>query len=386
MSEVSKEIALQALEAAEAGTATREIVQQSACYVFGGGQVRSYNDETAVVLPSPLNGVEGAVHAKPLLELLRKLPDEMLEFEVKDGELRVSGVKKDGSTVKGWRRAGVRMEAEVTLPEIRPEDQPVKWKKLPEGFCEAVGLVQTCVSTDQSNFARTCVHLTPEWIEACSEFQVCRYRVELPIKTPALVRQASIRHVATSEATHVCETSSWLHFKNEVKKLVLSCRRYVDSVDGPDGFPDIGPILKTKGTTEMTLPKNLDGAIDIAQDCAKDGDGATVLIMVSLRPGRLRLRGQGAFAWFEEERTLKGYQGERLDFLIGPALLTELCKKHTTCRLAPGRLLVKSGGLSYAACLINPAAPSSEEEEAPQEDGEEETARTEEDYDGEELD
>ena len=58
------------------------------------------------------------------------------------------------------------MEREVLLP-VDAVEVPEKWRRLPEDFLEAVSIVQQTAGRDESQFSLTCVHISPDWVEAC---------------------------------------------------------------------------------------------------------------------------------------------------------------------------------------------------------------------------
>ena len=103
---VNREEFLNKLDAVRGGLAVRETVEQSSCFVFTGDRIATFNDEVAASVDFKTD-FSGAVAAKPLTDILRKLPEETVDLsEAADG-LVVSG--------KG-RRATVRREAEILLP------------------------------------------------------------------------------------------------------------------------------------------------------------------------------------------------------------------------------------------------------------------------------
>jgi hypothetical protein len=343
---VARESLLQLLESVEPGTAQKEMVEQSSCFAFANEKVRSYNDDTAVEAKSPLGDFVGAVQAKPLMELLRRLPDEHIEVEPNGIEFRVT-------SKNGRRRAGIRMEHEVTLPRIRKDDRPKKWHSLPEEFNEAISVVQACASTDQTKFSTTCIHLTPKHIEACNDYQLCRWKMKLALTGATLVRQSSLRHVTKIHPTEFSETEHWLHFRGAGQDLVMSCRRYADEDEGPDAYPDVGSHIGTEGAIPLELPKNIVDPLEIAKEFASDTDLAIPLIEMNIQPGKLTLSGKGALAWYSETRKFKGYRGEPMRFMIGPTLLAELVKNHNSCLILPQRLVVKGNNMVYAVSLVS---------------------------------
>ena len=326
---INREQLLSSLEAVGSGLAKKEIVEQSACYVFRGGRVTTFDDEVSCSGPCKLD-VEGAVEAEPLTALLRKLPDEDLDVLAGDGELLVKGRK---------RKSGVRMSAEILLP-IEGVEDPEGWSGLPGDFAEAVGVVCPSASRDETQFRLTCVHLGPEFIEACDNFQITRWPMRLELEGPVMVKHGSLWAVRGLDMTEMCTTGSWLHFRNPAG-VVLSCRRYEED------YPDLGHLLEVDGE-KATLP----GGIEEVVERAEIFSGENVddrQVEVDLKPGMLRLRGRGPNGWYEEVKKI-GYDGPKMSFRIRPDLLVEISRRAKECVVSKERILIDGGKFTYVSC------------------------------------
>jgi hypothetical protein len=69
MNRINREEFLRNLESVEPGLSPREILEQSSCFIFQKGWIKTFNDEVACKIKSPLK-LEGAVQAAPLLAIL----------------------------------------------------------------------------------------------------------------------------------------------------------------------------------------------------------------------------------------------------------------------------------------------------------------------------
>lgn len=330
MLRIKREELLQQLEAVQPGISKREIIEQSSCFIFKDGQVITYNDEVACRYKTDL-GVEGAVQSEQFLTMLNKLKEEELEVVQENGEIILVG--------KG-RKAGFRMEADITLP-VHKVETPEEWHPLHEDFTDAINIVQQCAGRDESRFTLTCVHLHPKWVEACDNEQLSRYRIKTSLSASTLVKQQSLKHIVTLGMTEISETQAWLHFRNSAG-LVLSCRRYVED------YPDLTPLLEVKGAAAV-LPKGLAEAADRAEVFSGEDDDNNK-VTVELRTGKCRIRGEGANGWYSETKPLK-YSGVDLKFRIAPKLLAEIVRRHNECELNIGKLKVDGGKFVYVSCL-----------------------------------
>jgi len=321
---------LRKLEAVAPGLATREAVEQSSCFVFTGGRVVTFNDEIACGIDCDL-GFTGAVAAKPLLDLLGKLSEAELDITCTGEEVVVRGKR---------RRAGIVMEAQITLP-IGSVEQPTEWVDMDADFADAIGVVEHCASKDTNNFHLTCVHVTPTCVEACDNFQLARYPLNTGVREPCLVKRDSIKHVTGLGMTEVSETKTWLHFRNQAG-LVLSVRREVGE------FENLDEIINSGGE-RCTLPGGLAEAVDKAEIFSAD-NGTDNVVTVELRANKLSLRGMGATGWYEERKEVK-WEQEPMAFNINPKLLVGITTKTNDCFIATGRLTIDGGKFKYVTCL-----------------------------------
>ena len=327
---IDRETFLNQLESVLPGLSTREIIEQSSCFIFKGKKVRTYNDEIGCTQDSCLP-IKGAVQALPLVAILRRLKEKNIEITIGKGKLLIKGKRK---------RIGIRMETEILLP-IASIEIPKKWKNLPNDFADAVSIVQECAGKDESRFVTTCIHLHPKWIEACDNFQASRYKIKMAIEKPTLVRKDSLKYIVNMDMTQFSETKTWIHFRNSTG-LILSCRRWVEE------YPDISSVLRVKGNITL-LPKGLKEAIERAEVFSAE-DVEENRVIIHLQEGKLKITGKGVSGWCSEFKNIK-YKGQPLSFTIAPNLLIELVQRHHTCEIAKGRLKVKVGKFTYVTVL-----------------------------------
>lgn len=329
---VDREELLRKLEAVAPGLSAKEAVEQSSCFVFMDGRVITFNDEIACSIACDL-ALKGAIVAMPLLNLLTKLVEKEIDITEKEGgaELLVKG--------KG-RRAGITLEAEIALP-IGAVDMPDSWNKLDPEFADAVGVVQQCASKDANNFHLTCIHITPDYVEACDNFQLARYPVQTGVGESCLVKRDSLKHVTGLGMTEISETKTWLHFRNPVG-LILSVRREV--LD----YEDLGPILDMEGVP-TTLPGGLAEAVEKAEIFSAENSENNV-VLVELKNDQLRIKGVGVTGWYEERKSVK-YEGDPISFSISPKLLVDVTARTNDCFITAGRLKISNGKFEYVTCL-----------------------------------
>jgi len=331
---------LKSLAAVEAGLSTRDIIEQSSCYVFQGGRVWTFNDDVAcsASIPSVMEGMECAVPAIELRSLLLKLDDENIDVSLEGG-----GSADIGQLVLKTkrRRAGLRVQTQIILP-VGEVGLPDSWDNMPDGLLEAIETVQGCASGDESAFVLTCLHLTPAGIEASDCFQAIRYRLKTGLEGPVLAKRDELVKISKLGVEEWAVTDSWIHFRNSAG-LVASCRRW------DERFPNLSPFFEVSGQ-ETSLPKSLVEAANKAEvfvDSKQDLAG----LVVDLNSSRLLLRGEGPLGWYEE-RQRTSYSGEPLQFRIAPRLLREVCGRSEQCVIGRDKLYVSGDRFVYVSCLV----------------------------------
>jgi len=328
---VNREELLRALESVTPGLSSKEIQEQSNCLVFYEGRVVTFNDEISCSRESPLGDISGAVRATPLLTLLSKLTEDEIKIEQNESKLLIYGNR---------RRSGIRMEKEIMLP-VDSVEVPDNWNPLDSEFSEAINIVNSCASKDESGFVLTCIHIHPDWVEACDRFQIARYPLKTGVEKSTLVRANSLKKIVGFDMSKICETKSWLHFKNS-SGLFFSCRRYLEK------YADLSEYLTDKGTTPIVLPGSLEEMVSKAEIFSGESAEGNY-ISVSLKSDKIRIKGEGAIGWYEEIKQVK-YNGPDIKFSIDPKLLVEITKKSNECGIASDRLFIDSGKFQYTSC------------------------------------
>lgn len=336
---VNREELLKCLVSVSPGLTQREVIEQSSCFVFQNGDITTFNDEVSVSVKSPCPGIEGAVPSQKLLDLLSRLTEDDLEIEIASDGLRIKGT---------GRRALIRIESEIAA-SAEPDrvGEPSQWRPLHADFGAAIGIVQACSSKDDSQFVLTCIHITPDFVEACDDKQLARYLLMTGLhESSCLVRRTSIVPIQGLGMSEVGITDAWLHFRNHDNGLRYSCRRWVN-----DEWIDLDDLVdKVEGAT-ATMPAGLAEAVAKAEVFSVDSSiGQSNEILVELKGNKLRLRGEGAGGWFEERKQVV-WDGDPLSFRIDPQLLVEITKRTKECTIAPKRLRVDAGNFVYVVAL-----------------------------------
>lgn len=326
---VPRELLLRKLQQTAPGLASRELLEQSGSFVFKDGSILTFNDEIACRAELDV-GIRGSVHAAPLLNLLQKMGDEEVDLKQDDAQLLIVGKTS---------RAGVRMNKEILLP-IDSVEPPTEWKPLHPEFNDALEVVQGSASTDDLHFNLTCIHLAPKYVEACSGYQLTRYTLNSGLEKECLIKRQSAKNLVGLGVSKVSEGNNWIHFRSD--DLQISLRRWVQE------YIDLDQLIDFEGRL-TTLPGGLAEAVQKAEIFSVDS-GSENQVLVQIKKGKLRLKGEGAHGWYEEQKKI-AYDGDPITFLIPPKLLVEITRRTNDCQITSERLKIDAGKFVFVACL-----------------------------------
>jgi len=329
---VNRENLLKQLESVSVGLAKREIIEQSQCFVFTGGEVLTFNDEVAVRTPSKLD-IEGAVEAKPLLELLKKLNEDAILIDKTEEGLMIKGKN---------RRSVVRMENEVLIP-VENIENPGNWSKIPENLLKAMKMASSCCSSDESSAVLACVHIAGDFVEATDDVQIIRYKIETGIDdAQTLVRFEAVNKIVSMEPHEWSHTKDWIHFR-DASGLTISSRRYIES------YPNVDNVLGDSDGLVTKFPKHLEKVLDKAVIFSSENP-VDDKVLVAMNNGLLKIKGYGPSGWYEEKKKIE-YTGEPIAFNIDPKLLIEISRRNTDCKILGNKMRIETGNFIYLVCM-----------------------------------
>ena len=312
---------LQKLLCVSPGIAKRETIQQSACVVLRRGRFYTLSSEIACSIASGLpSDWEGAIRAEKLIDLLEAMTEEEVEVDHELKTLQVRGKHK---------RAPLVMEDQVVLP-VDEVERPRQWTALHEDFVGAVDLVHRCTKKrDEFSFTKECVHVHPDYLEACDNVRMVRYTVPVPVAGATLVRGETLRSLVQLGVTRGSETAAWLHFRNPLG-LRLSLRRFV-----LEDFPPLEQYLLLRGRP-IRFPPVLMEAVTRAGILNKDE------ILIRLSKDKLVVEGISQEGSYREWSKMR-YNGPDICFGLHPKLIEQLLKDQAECEVTDTTVRVSQG-------------------------------------------
>jgi len=328
---INREAFLHALHLIEPGTTTNQSVAQSNCFIFSENHIYAFNDEITCIVKMEVD-FHCAVPAKPLLAVLNKYTDEIVDVSMDDDKLVIKA---------GRKRTQLNIEAEVLIP-LGITGLPKKWVPMHPEFEEAVGIVRSCAATKSDRFALTCLHITPSYIQSCDTRQACKATMETGAKGETLIRAASIKNIVGMGMTEWGATKAWLFFKAPTG-LIMGIRRWADE------YPNIEQVYELTNPQQFCLPNSIPEILDRTTIFANE-QGIEPVIKMIVTENQIEFKGESSNG-SHQERVAINYGGEPFSFNISPKVLIQAVKNSNEAVLSQDRLSVEFGRFTYVASI-----------------------------------
>lgn len=308
-------------------------VEQSDCFVFMGDTLYSFNDSIMVRVPNPL-GVDMVVKGKDLLDLVAKLPDDELDVELEEGELRIKGTG-------GSRSYGITASAEPAMP-VQEVPTPGKWSKLAEGTVQAMRQAARTCDRKSDDYLTTAVHVTPDLVEGTDQMRFLRVDGPTGFQERVLLPADAILELKGTELTKVSVGEGWTHFRTGQGATVSLRCAHGDYIDG------VEDALKLKKPEKVVLPVSLKEAIERAE--IFDHGGGDFKVGVKLSENRLILTARKEGGWGKEKQKME-YGGRPLNFMVAPDLLVEVLSHTREVQVDGSKMKIQWDRSVFVVCL-----------------------------------
>lgn len=303
---INREEMTKALALAKPGLSNNQSISQSNTFIFKDDNVWTFNDEVAVCVPLE-TGIKCSIPAKELLAFVGR---------AKADELNIKFEKNQFKATASRIRCGINSESDIDLPigdlEIPDDDN---WVELPKRFIEGVLMVAGSTGRDSGRLSIECIHITSEgFLEACDNYQATRFDLQEEFDGDnTLIPARNIVQLQSFGPTHYAVTKDWLWFINEDDAMYA-----VRSVWGD--FEPIEEHMEADGP-KVQFPKDLKQALGDANIFVDDNSEQNV--SVTLKKGKILVKGQGDMGWLEEEVPIE-YNGKSVSFQINPSFLLRM--------------------------------------------------------------
>lgn len=322
---------LKKLKTASIGIAANETVEQSDCFVFTEEYLVTFNDEVMTRVKSPLD-FEAVVPQADILKILSKMAEEELDISRKGSELIIKGSKQ--------RKAGITCHSECLLP-FDAVPSPGKWKKIKEGAANMLQQAARTCGRDESNPMTTCVHITPNRIEACDNYRMFRCDMKTGFGGEVLIPASTVMALGGLEIQKVSIGEGWVHFR-VAGDCEIACRC------SHSDYANVDPILEIKDPEKLSLPETLSEMISRAEIMTDDEEGG--LVKIQLKSNTLTITSRKDAGWYREKEKIK-YTGPDLSFEVHPKFLVNVLEMTHKVLIGSGKMKLETDDIKFVVCL-----------------------------------
>jgi len=315
---------LTVLEMVKPGIASKNVIESMTYFYFSGTDIITYNDQISIQHPfkSEFNLF---VKAQDLYKLISKLTEKEIKIEEKNNKLNLTC-----KTLKANLNTINDSEMIEKIKNVSDSLKKVKWKSLPENFCNSIILCLPSTSTKDSDGTLTCVN-----IDGKNCISSDNNRISHAILTEEMddmfIKASEIKNLDTIQPKQYSITKSWLHFKN-ADNCIFSIRKITGE------FPDYLQFFNFDGK-EINLPKEILEGINLTSILAGDSDPA---IKFKITKGFCMLSSNSDAGTITHRSKIK-YNGEEINFTINPDFLKEMMSHSATITVGDDKAKLQTG-------------------------------------------
>jgi len=334
---VNKSNLQEALGIVKPGLAKKEVLEQSTSFAFLKNRVIAFNEDFCISHPVKGIRLKGAVETDKLYQLLAKIKQEEIDFEVEStdgaGENNLLIIKA------GKIRAGLSLHSVVKLPLEEEIMDRGDWNPLPELFLKLLSVCIPLSATKMSDPILTCIHVNKEGIIESSNnhcLMRCELSEQMPINTFLLPRE-SARLLITNNPTSISEGKGWVHFKND-QGTVFSSRVFEGK------FPDTTMFFTGTNGIKLIFPRKILDMINRGEVFNSES------IELSIKNKILTLKAKTEIGWFQEKSNIP-YEGT-FSFSITPQLLKNILTETRHGQHTKNTLIFTGENWKYVTTFI----------------------------------
>lgn len=313
------------------GLSAKENIAQSNCFVFHGDRLITFNDDVMARVPSPLD-FDAVVNAADLLGIIGKIPDEEIDIFPHVGELRIKGQR---------RSAGIVCTTTIELP-YHAVPSPTKWTRCAEGLQSMLQQsARTCAKED-TQYLATCVHITPQRVEACDNDRLLR--VDAPTGFPGefLIPAVNVAAIDGLELTKCAIGDGWAFFRT-ASGGEIALRGSHEPYHA-----DIDQLLIMKKPEKLTLPAQLKDMIERAEIMSVGGFDSKIDVRIG--NGMMSIKSRKDGGWWREKKKIP-YSGRTLDFEVNSKFLVEILARTRDVTVDDAKMKVVASPIQFVVCL-----------------------------------
>jgi DNA polymerase III sliding clamp (beta) subunit (PCNA family) len=337
---IQREKLLGILEGVRPGIAKKEIIEESANYVFANKQLVTYNDRICVMHPLKC-GFQCSIQSDTFYKLISKFTDEVVDINLEGDWLKVKSKSSDAELAAIPDTKVLRFVKELKVDKIK------KWKPLPKKMTEAFKWCLFSASSNASIPYLTGILITNDYIMSTDELRISHYKLKSKMDRPVIIPADSVKDLIRFEPVRYALTDAWIFFRNENE--VTFCSRLVS-----DDYPadDYLGEFDFKGK-RVILPGALKEALDVTQVLAEGDIEEEKRVDISIKKGVMKIKAEKQeVGWVEKRLRIKYKKEGGITFTINPIFLSEILAKTDAVLIGEDRVLFQVGEFKHLVSLF----------------------------------
>lgn len=321
------------------GLASKEVLEQSKCFIFTGGWVCTYNDQIMVQRPFDMEIEEDLiVNAQELLKLLTNMVEQEIDITFDGKKLHIKGKRS---------KTKIPVQNEIKLP-VNDISIPEEMVTVPEDLMEALSFCLFTCGKDTLFPILTCICINGAEVVSSDNIRGTRYTMEseMGFEEDILLPHYVVSNLVKYNVHSVAVETDWIHFFAD-NDIVFSCR----TVEGE--FPNTEPLFEDDDMIEFTLPDTevLD-SLERAQIFSKTGSALDDHVTLKLSEGAVYITGNSDRGTHTERLKLEEEVEEEIFFSIHPSFLRQIIQRESyTMKQNGSKLLVEGENFDHVALL-----------------------------------
>lgn len=324
-----------ALEHLKPGLTKNALVEESEMVLFEPDRLFSYNDEVAVSCPFE-TGLTGAIRARELYDLLKKLKKDTIKAKKKRDEFTFAC---------GNTKAGFKMVEDMAPPPTLAEVGKIKrWNRLPNDFVDALRFCMFSAATNTNLGVLMCLRFEGKEALSCDNYRATQYRMKTGLAQGVVlyIPRVAAESLVKFAPERVNVAGSWIHFKNK-EEMTFSCRT-MDDQYWPEG---IKGVLKGRGE-KIPFPDGIKDIIGRAETLTDATNNVSErLIEFKIDKGFITCRGEGPAGWVEEKAKVD-YDGRAIEFLANAYFFSQILDETQEATISDRSILFKGKNFTHA--------------------------------------
>lgn len=275
--QIEKSVIVKAMRAVMPGVDVKGAIQGSDTFLFTNNNIYTFSGKVGVQHPMPMDGETFAVKAADFYALICKMSEELIEITKDGNKIQiVSGKTKAKMPVLASDEA-VDMANKIKLP---------KWKKIPEGFKEAVQV--TKINNLVENLKG--IYCNGKNLISTDQVRVCKYDFAEDIDEFFLDDDVAVSATNLGKIVEYGIAGAWVSFKYENGAIFSATRR--DHANYPaqkllaalDRYNTMTPVGEGK------LPEAITTVIDrVAILAGKDSSGVNDIVRLTFSKDKIEV-------------------------------------------------------------------------------------------------